>query len=84
MEKKRLHTDPIKVKHELQKVADELGLPLNCKVSIDTLHFSFYRLIFNLYLRSMKEEIRKVTIYNISLTFATANFSHFQSDLGRI
>ena len=34
MEKKRLHTDPIKVKHELQKVADELGLPLNCKVSI--------------------------------------------------
>lgn len=33
MEKKRLHTDPIKVKRELQRVADEFGLPLNdCRV----------------------------------------------------
>ena len=29
MKEKRLHTDPEKVRHELQKVADELGLPLN-------------------------------------------------------
>ncbi len=29
MKKKRLHTDPIEVRRELQKVAYELGSPLN-------------------------------------------------------
>lgn len=29
MKKKRLHTDPKEVRRELQKVVDELGLPLN-------------------------------------------------------
>lgn len=33
MKEKRLHTDPVEVRRELQKVADELGLPLNdCRV----------------------------------------------------
>lgn len=33
MKEKRLHTDPDEVRRELQKVADELGLPLNdCRV----------------------------------------------------
>lgn len=33
MKEKKLHTDPDEVRRELQKVADELGLPLNdCRV----------------------------------------------------
>ena len=36
MKEKRLHTDHDEVKREMQKVADELGLPLNsCRVAMN-------------------------------------------------